>query len=107
MQHPIADALKHALVIPVIERELLEAMSPEKICPIVTIEGQPCVAMTHMMAGIPLKELGTLVADLTHDRDELCGAVDFMIQGYSQAHFAVRNVPWVRYSPGFRRSHAD
>ncbi|HEY3985149.1 CcdB family protein [Cedecea sp.] len=82
MQHPIADVLKHALVIPVIECELLGAMPPEKICPVVTIQGQTCVAMTHMMAGIPIKELGASVADLTYYRDDLCGAVDFMIQGY-------------------------
>ncbi|MDR0806599.1 MAG: CcdB family protein [Enterobacteriaceae bacterium] len=82
MQHSVADVLKHVLVIPVIDFESFGATPPAKVCPIIDIAGRSYVAMTHMMAGIPIKELGKPVEDLTAYRDKLCGAVDFLINGY-------------------------
>jgi toxin CcdB len=64
LQHPVVDALNHALVIPATSLQLLNAIPPAKICPLVNIDGQRCAVMTHMMAGIPAKELGRPVANL-------------------------------------------
>ncbi|WP_312775203.1 CcdB family protein [Atlantibacter hermannii] len=83
MQHPVANVLKHVLVIPVIELARLNAASPPaKICPIVTILGQQYIAMTHMMAGLPVKEVGDAVADLSLYRPVLRDAVEFLLNGY-------------------------
>jgi toxin CcdB len=79
----VANVLKHILVAPVIEQnQLPDTQPPTKICPVITIAGQTYIVMTHMMAGLPQKELGKRVADLTADRAALRGAIDFLINGY-------------------------
>lgn len=83
MQHPVVNALKHVLVIPVIELTRLHDHSPPaKICPVVSIAGQQYIAMTHMMAGIPMKEMGKAIADLSLYRPVLRDAVEFLLNGY-------------------------
>jgi len=38
---------------------------PAKICPVVIIADQRGIALTHMMAGISLKDMGSPVQDYT------------------------------------------
>ena len=83
LQHPVANVLKHELVAPVVAlKQLPGGIPPAKVCPVVTISGQPFVVMTHMMAGIPVKELGERVADLQTNKNVLRDAVDFILNGY-------------------------
>ena len=83
LQHPVANVLKHVLVAPAIElTQLSGSPPPTKICPIVEIAGKRHIVMTHMMAGIPAKELGERVADLNLERTALRDALDFLINGY-------------------------
>ena len=82
VQHPVADVLKHVLVIPVINLKNLSMKPPTKVCPVINIGGHTYVAMTHMMAGIPMKELGSAVEDLTEHAEQLRSAMDFLINGY-------------------------
>lgn len=82
MQHPIVNVLNHALVIPVTGLRENGVTPPKKVCPVVMIAGQSCVALTHMMAGIPAKELGYPIQDLSPERHKLRDAVDFLINGY-------------------------
>ncbi|WP_165460802.1 CcdB family protein [Atlantibacter sp.] len=83
MQHPVATVLKHVLVIPVIDLARLNTSSPPaKVCPVVTLAGNQYIAMTHMMAGIPVKELGEAIGDLSLYRTELRDAVEFLLNGY-------------------------
>ena len=82
-QHPVASVLKHVLVAPAIElAQLSGSKPPAKICPVVDIAGKAHVVMTHMMAGLPAKEVGERIADLTHERTALRDALDFLINGY-------------------------
>lgn len=54
---------------PAIELDNLAGSNlPAKVCPVVEIAGKPCVVMMHMMSGIPAKEIGESVADLTDKR---------------------------------------
>ncbi|WP_333499987.1 CcdB family protein [Kluyvera sp. CHPC 1.2972] len=83
LQHPVANVLKHVLVAPAMAlSQLPGGIPPAKVCPVVTICGHSYVVMTHMMAGIPAKELGECVADLQQERVALCNAVDFILSGY-------------------------
>ena len=83
LQHPVASVLKHVLVAPAIElSQLSGSKPPAKICPVVDIAGTSHVVMTHMMAGIPAKEVGERIADLTHERTALRDTLDFLINGY-------------------------
>ena len=83
MQHPVANVMKHVLVAPAIELDNLAGSNlPAKVCPVVEIAGKSCVVMMHMMSGIPAKEIGERVADLTDKRASLRDALDFLINGY-------------------------
>ncbi|WP_029593186.1 CcdB family protein [Franconibacter pulveris] len=83
IQHPVANTLRHVLVVPVVDSRLLPAKPlSAKICPVVEIAGRAYVAMTPMMAGVPTKEVGGEVADFTHYRQPLRDAVDFLLNGY-------------------------
>lgn len=83
MQHPVANVMKHVLVAPALELDNLAGSNPPaKVCPVVEIAGKPCVVMMHMMSGIPAKEIGESVADLTDKRASLRDALDFLINGY-------------------------
>ncbi|RAU33216.1 CcdB family protein [Enterobacter sp. ECC-175] len=83
MQHSVANVMKHVLVAPAVELSLLGGIQPPaKVCPVVEIAGQPCVVMMHMLTGIPSKELGERVADLTDNSASLRDALDFLINGY-------------------------
>lgn len=83
LQHPVASVLKHVLVAPVIALSQFSSEGPPaKIFPVVKICGQSYVVMTHMMTGIPVKNVGDCVGDLTADRTVLRDAIDFLINGY-------------------------
>lgn len=83
LQHPGANILKHVLVAPAVELQRLDGIEPPaKICPLIAIGSKTFVVMTHMMSGIPEKELGERVADLSVERARLRDAIDFLINGY-------------------------
>ena len=83
LQHPVANVLKHVLVAPAVAlKQLPGGTPPAKVCPVVAINGQPFAVMTHMMAGVPVKELGDRVADLQANKNILRDAVDFILNGY-------------------------
>ncbi|EFB3349647.1 MULTISPECIES: CcdB family protein [Escherichia] len=83
LQHPVANVLKHAIVAPAIRLDQLPGGKPPvKVCPVVSIAGLDHMVMTHMMTGIPLKELGERIADLSQQRIVLRDAIDFLLNGY-------------------------
>lgn len=83
IQHPVANTLRHVLVVPVVDRTLLPGTPlSAKICPPVEIAGRAYVAMTPVMAGVPTKEAGGEVVDFAHYRQPLRDAVDFLLNGY-------------------------
>jgi toxin CcdB len=81
-EHSGSDVLKHILCRLLTWPTTAMTKPPTKICPVITIAGQTYIVMTHMMAGLPQKELGKRVADLTADRAALRDAIDFLINGY-------------------------
>jgi toxin CcdB len=82
MQHPVANALNRSLAIPATGLHQFDVPLPAKICPVVNIADQRCIALTHMMAGISLKEMGNPVQDLQACSSVLRDAVDFLLNGY-------------------------
>ncbi len=64
MQHPVANMLNRSLAIPATGLHQFDVSPPAKICPVVIIADQRCIALTHMMAGISLKDMGSPVQDL-------------------------------------------
>lgn len=83
MQHPVANVLKHVLVAPLVAVAKFEGNNmPTKVCPVLCIQGQKYAVLTHMLAGIPEKQIGQQVADMSEHRTLLRDALDFLVNGY-------------------------
>lgn len=83
LQHPVANVLQHVLVAPLVALEKFDGGKlPTKVCPVLRLHSKEYVVMTHMMAGIPEKQPGQQVADISEHRTPLRDALDFLINGY-------------------------
>lgn len=58
MQHPVANVLNHALVIPVTGLSKNGVVPPKKVCPVVMIKGQNCVAYDPYDGWHPFERVG-------------------------------------------------
>ncbi len=57
----------------------MAAMPP--LAPVIQINDKPHVLVTPLIAGIELEDLGTLEADLSHERHAIMAALDMLISG--------------------------
>lgn len=76
----IAD-LGTRVVVPLYPVARMKGAVLQTLTPVFTIEGKAYVMMTPQLAGIPVKELGPVVADLAARRAEIVAAVDLLITG--------------------------
>ncbi len=53
-----------------------------RLTPEVEIDGQSYLLLTPQLASIPRKGLGKTVANLSNNRNEIIGAVDFLLAGF-------------------------
>ncbi len=53
----------------------------QTLTPILKFEGKEFQMLTPQVAGIPARELGAVVGDLTSERDKIIAAVDFLLSG--------------------------
>ncbi|WP_248448725.1 CcdB family protein [Sinorhizobium meliloti] len=81
LQADILEALKTRIVAPLLPvADFGQAMS--RVNPRFMIGGEAHVAAIHLMAAVSVQELGTLVTDLSDQRDEIVAATDFAFQGF-------------------------
>ncbi|WEX88482.1 CcdB family protein [Sinorhizobium garamanticum] len=81
LQADLFEALKTRIVAPLIPAsEFGHAMS--RLNPSTKIDGENYVMAIHLMAAIPLSELGDMVTDLSSQRDDIVTATDFAFQGF-------------------------
>lgn len=50
--------------------------------PVLVVEGDPYVMAPTEIGSLPRQQLGTPVGDLRHSRQEILGAIDFMLNGF-------------------------
>ncbi|WP_019866128.1 CcdB family protein [Methylovulum miyakonense] len=53
-----------------------------RLTPCLEIDGESYLLLTPQLAGIPRKELGKAIGNLGSYRDEIVGAVDFLLVGF-------------------------
>ena len=82
VQHALLDTLSTRLVIPLFPADEIKVKQSEKLCPVIFVEGQRYLAMTHEMAGVRRTMLGNVVDNVAFDRDEIKKAIDFLIDGF-------------------------
>ena len=75
--------INRRLVLPLMPAERLGANhAPERLNPIlILVDGKEYVLMTHEVATVPVKALGTEFCDVSGYRNAIKGALDFMLDG--------------------------
>lgn len=56
--------------------------SLERLHPIFEIDGQDFVLATHLIAAVPLRELGSSVASMADRHESIMAAIDMLVAGY-------------------------
>lgn len=81
VQTNLLDQLHTCVVIPLTKIDALENKPLKTLTPVIPIEGSPFLLLTPQLAGIARSDLGPEVADLSEHRNEIMGALDFLISG--------------------------
>ena len=83
VQCNLLDGLESRVVIPL---RLLDRVPPvklpERLTPIVNVNGQKCLLETPKMAALPRRLLKDCIASLASEQALIIGALDFLFQGY-------------------------
>jgi len=81
IQNSLLDDLNSRLVIPLSKQSLLNNISAKKLCPVLPINNDSLVLLTHQMTTVPKSILKTKVISLESHRYEITDAIDFLISG--------------------------
>ena len=80
VQSNLLDALATRMTIPLATVEFAKK-SPEKLCPVVTVNGQRMHALAHYTAPLPTRKLRQVVGNLAPHASTLIAAMDAVISG--------------------------
>jgi toxin CcdB len=81
VQSDIIDELSTRLAIPLFPRDGASNI-PKRLCPIVAIEGNDYLVMTHEMAAVRVSLFGDEVMDVASRRGDIKSAIDFLMDGF-------------------------
>jgi len=81
IQNSLLDDLNSRLVIPLSKQSSLDNNSAKKLCPVLQINNDDFVLLTHQMTTVPKSILKTEVISLENYRYEITDAIDFIITG--------------------------
>ena len=80
VQSDLLDALATRMTIPLATVEFAKK-SPDKLCPMVTVNGQRLRAMAHYTAPLPTRSLRQVVGNLASQASTLIAAMDVVVSG--------------------------
>ena len=81
IQNSLLDDLNSRLVIPLSKPSSLDNISAKKLCPILQINNESYILLTHQMTSVPGSILRTKLISLESYRYEITDAIDFIISG--------------------------
>lgn len=81
VQSDLIAELGTRVVVPLYTAAAMKGKTLKTLTPVFEIEGRQCVMMTPQLAGIAKKQLGTQVATLSAQRDDIIAALDLLITG--------------------------
>ena len=81
VQSDLLDDLNSRIVIPLSDAETLDNINAKKLCPIIKIDEERFVLLTHQMTSVPITALKKEVASLEHYRYDILGAIDLLLTG--------------------------
>ena len=82
VQNDLLTQLETRVVIPVFLKKNTRMKVLTQLTPEFEIEGKKVILMTPQMAGIALEHLGEVIGDLSEHRNEIVGAIDFLVTGF-------------------------
>lgn len=82
IQNDIIEMLNTRLVIPLFDSHWLQKALPERLNPLIHINGHAFVLMTHQMASVPKSLLGKKLIHLKNEREKIKQAIDLLIDGF-------------------------
>lgn len=82
VQSDIIGDLHTRLAIPLYPLAKFTADPVLRLTPILNIEGEDYLVMTHEMASVRLSQLGAEVTDVRHHRQRIKDALDFILDGF-------------------------
>ncbi len=81
VQSDLLEALAFRVVIPLFPYS--PALSPiGRLNPIIEVDGKKLVLMTHLIAPIPVKSLGPIVAKMNAEIDVVSNSLDMLLKGF-------------------------
>jgi len=81
VQSDLIAELGTRVVVPLLTASAMKGKILKTLTPTFEIEGRQYVMVTPQLAGIAKKQLGTRVAELSAQRDEIIAALDLLITG--------------------------
>ncbi|MDK1236136.1 CcdB family protein [Cronobacter turicensis] len=82
IQSYLVDVLTTRIVIPLVPRFMTQKPLPERMCPVVNVDGDEYIVMTHEMASVGKSVLGQHTASALPWRQQIKNAVDFVFDGF-------------------------
>jgi toxin CcdB len=81
VQSDLLEPLKTRVVVPLSPAATARARAMQSLTPNITVAGKEYVMVTPQLAGISVRELGTLVDAVPSERGKIIGAIDLLITG--------------------------
>lgn len=83
VQSDLLDDLDTRIVIPLRRRDAFPvSVLPTRLTPLVEVQGIECLLETPKMAAVPARILQQPAGSLIDRRNELTGAIDFLVHGF-------------------------
>ncbi len=81
VQNDLLSDLNSRIVIPVSTQKALNNLNAKKLCPIIEVDGNTFVLLTHQITSVPRSILKKKVTTLEHYRYDILGAIDLLLTG--------------------------
>ena len=82
VQAELLSDLQTCVVVPLTAADKNKDKTISRLTPILTVDGTEYLMLTPQLAGIMRKELGKPVTTLSDTRNEIIGAIDFLVTGF-------------------------
>ena len=80
-QNGLLDTLNSRVVIPLTPVSKSKEGYPKNLCPIIKIKNRNYALLTHQLTSVAASFLKKKEGSLTSSRDEIIGAIDFLVTG--------------------------
>lgn len=81
VQSDLLSDLNSRIVLPLAAQKTLKNLNAKKLCPIIEIDGDKFILLTHQMTSVPSTILKKKAGSLEHYRYDILGAIDLLLTG--------------------------